>query len=206
MGLLLGAAPALVDAQIIRVPSPSETRRPVAINASAGFFRTQSRFDGQSGVSWNLGDAFQYRVSADVGLRSGSLGIAGTLATVPIQRGGNPGSDGDIQFRQLLATFRSPEASGFHQVIEIGVGLSQWANYSGSDVLSDDETKARNGVALLIGYGFAFPLGERFAVSLVQDYGTVIGSAEGLPSGSSRAQQQFTTRLGVRWRVAGGQR
>lgn len=206
MGLLFVAIPALADAQLIRVPSPDETRRPISVSAGVAYFQTQSRFDGQSGVSWNLGEAFQYRVSADVGLRSGSLGLAGTLAYVPINRGGDPNSDGDIQFRQLLATFRSPEASGFHQVIEIGVGLAQWANYSGTDVLTAEEGEPRNALALVIGYGFAFPMGDRFALSLVQDYGTVIGSAEGLPSGTRRSQQQFTTRVGLRWRVAGGSR
>lgn len=203
--MLCAAALSPASAQLIRVPAPDEAVRPLNASLSAGYFQTQSRFDGQSGVAWLLGDGFQYRASVDVGLRTGSLGITGTLATIPIQRDGSPLSDGDIQFRQLLATFRSPQGQGFSQVIEISAGLSQWVNYSGTDVLSDDERKARNALTFVIGYGFAFPLGTRASITLVQDYATVIGSAEGLPSGARRSQEQYTTRIGVRYRIRGTQ-
>lgn len=176
---------------------------PVGIQASAGYFIAQNRFDGISGLTWNLGDAWQYRLSADVGFRSGSLGIAGTVATVPIQRGPSIASRGDIQLRQLLATFRSPEPRTFGQIIELGVGLSQWANYSGTDVLSDADAAARNAFAIAISYGFSVPLGRRFAAQLMQDYTTAIGSRDGLPAGARRSQEQYTTRIGLRWRATG---
>ena len=171
--------------------------------ASAGYFIAQNRFDGISGLTWNLGDAWQYRLGVDVGLRSGSVGIAGTVATVPIQRGSNFNSRGDIQLRQLLATFRSPEPRTFGQIIELGVGLSQWANYSGTDALSDADAAARNAFAIAISYGFSVPLGRRFAAQLMQDYTTAIGSREGLPAGARRSQEQYTTRIGLRWRATG---
>lgn len=199
----LVAAPVLaLDAQIIRVPSASAARRPVSASVHAGYFQTASRYD-RTGDFWSLGDGFQYRAAVDVGIRSGSIGLTGTLATVPIVRASNPSGRGDIQFRQLLATFRSPEGDGFHQLIEVSAGLAQWANYSGSDVLSPDEQEARNAFALVIGYGFGFPLNERLAFTLVQDAATIIGSAEGLPSGARRSQAQYTTRLGLRYRFAG---
>lgn len=190
-------------AQLIKVPMSDNRTIPVGIQASAGYFIAQDRFDGISGLTWNLGDAWQYRLSADVGFRSGSLGIAGTVATVPIQRGSNFNSRGDIQLRQLLATFRSPEPRSFGQIIELGVGLSQWANYSGTDVLSDADAAARNAFAIAISYGFAVPLGRRFAAQVMQDYTTAIGSREGLPAGARRSQEQYTTRIGLRWRATG---
>jgi len=192
-----------LDAQLIRVPSPDAAKRPITASVGVGYFQTQGRFDGQSGVSWALGEAFQYRGTVDVGLRSGALGITGTLASVPIRRSANPSGDGTIDFRQVMATFRSPEAQGFFQVIEVSTGLAQWANYAGTDVLSDDERKARNALAIVIGYGFGFGLGERGAFTVVQDYATIVGSTEGLPSGTRRSQQQYTTRLGFRYRVRG---
>jgi hypothetical protein len=198
------AAALPLDAQLIRVPSPDESKRPVSVSLSAGYFLTQDRFDGQSGVQWQLGDGYQYRAAVDVGLRSGALGLTGTVATIPIRRDGDPSSDGDITLRQFLATFRSPQGSGFSQVIEVSAGLSQWANYSGGDVLSDEEKKPRNALTFVIGYGFGFPLGSRATVTLVQDYATVIGSGEGLPPGAKRSQEQFTTRLGLRYRIRGG--
>jgi hypothetical protein len=206
VALGLACVPALspLGAQLISVPDADDARRPITVAVGAGLLQTQGRYDGQSGVSWNLGESFQYRASVEVGLRSGSLlGITGALASVPISRGGVPGSDGDIQHRLLMATFRSPEGQGFYQLIEIGAGLSQWASYSGTDALTAEERKARNGFVLSVGFGFGFALGDRGAFTLVQDAGTVIGSSEGLPSGTSRVQRQYTTRLGFRLRLGG---
>lgn len=180
-----------------------EVTRPVFVHASAGYFLTQNRFDGQTGEAWFLGDGWQYRVGADVGTELGSFGLAATLATVPIQRGNSTASVGDIQQRQFLGTFRSPEPRGFGQVIELGVGLSQWLNYSGTDVLTAAEAKPRNAVAFVLGYGLSLPVGKRFTVALAQDYATIIGSGDGLPPGTRRAQEQYTTRIGLRWRALG---
>jgi hypothetical protein len=179
---------------------------PVSVQASAGYLLAQNRYDGVSGQNWYFGDAWQYRVSADVGLSMGSLGVAGTLATVPLQRGNSTASNGEIQLRQLLATFRSPEPRSFGQIFELGLGLSQWAEYAGTDVVSGDDAKPRNAVAVAIGYGVSIPLGTRFAAQLMQDYTTAIGSREGLPVGARRAQEQYTTRIGLRWRAAGAPR
>lgn len=205
LGLVFGVLPAprALHAQLIRVPTRDEVTRPIAVHAAAGYFLTQNRFDGTSGLSWYLGDGWQYRFGADFGLEMGSFGVAATLASVAIQRGSSSASVGEIQQRQLLATFRSPEPRSFGQVIEFGVGLSQWANYSGSDVLTGDDAKPRNALAFVLGYGFSIPLGKRANVTLVQDYATAIGSGKGLPPGTRRAQEQYTTRIGLRWRVRG---
>lgn len=204
--LLLALSLRPAAAQLIRVPMADERSLPVSVQLSAGYFVAQNRFDGVSGLTWYLGDAWQYRLSADVGVSMGSFGIAGTIATVPIQRGGSAASNGDIQLRQLLATFRSPEPRGFGQVIEVGLGVSQWADYSGTDALSDADAAARNAVALAIGYGFSVPLGTRVALQVMQDYTTAIGSREGLPAGARRSQEQYTTRIGLRWRAVGAAR
>ena len=202
--LCLLAAPA--RAQIISVPSPDQTRRPVAVSASFGFLQTQSRFDGQSGVLWSLGEALQYRATLELGLRSGSIGVAGSLASVSIRRQGGSAplnSSGDIQLRQVLGTFRTPETEGAHQIVEVGLGLSQWANYSGTDQLTADEAKPRNAFTLVVGYGFGFSVGNRASLMIVQDVSTLWGSKEGLPSGESRMVRQYTTRVGVRYRLLG---
>lgn len=155
-------------AQIVRVPSSDASDRPIGIQAHVGYFQTTDRVDGQSGALWAFGEAFQYRLGVDFGLRSGSLGVTGTIATVPVAFSSAPGADGEIQFRQVMATFRSPEARVFHQLLEVSAGWAQWTNYSGEAVLSSEESKPRNALSIVIGYGFAFPLGERAAVTLVQ--------------------------------------
>lgn len=204
LALLVASAP--LSAQIIKVPSPAEGGPPISVSATFGFLQTQSRFDGQSGTLWQLGEALVYRASVDLGIRSGAIGVTGSIASVPIRRSGGSapsGSNGDIQLRKLLATFRTPEAQGFHQIVEVSMGLAQWTGYSGTDLLTPEEQKARNAFALVVGYGFGFSIGERAAFTLAQDVATLWGSAEGLPSGEGRSVRQFITRVGLRYRIRG---
>ena len=207
--LALGAALLFATeagAQIIKAPSPAETRRPLSASVGLGFLQSQDRFDGQSGTRWDLGEALQYRAALEYGMRSGSLALVGSLANLPIYRSGGSApsnSDGTIELRQFLGAFRTPEIEGAHQIVEVGLGVSQWANYSGTDQLTADEQKTRNAFTLVVGYGFGFTVGDRAALTLVQDMATLWGSAEGLPSGASRMVRQYTTRVGVRYRFRG---
>lgn len=202
LAALLALAPA-AGAQLIKVPMDDARAHPVSVTASFGYFVPQNRLDGVSGLPWYHGDALQYRVNADVAFSMGSFGVAGAVATVPLQRGNSTASNGEIQMRHVLATFRSPEPRSFGQVIEIAAGLSQYANYSGTDVVTGDDAKPRNAFAISLGYGFVIPLGTQFGVTLMQDYVTAIGSRNGLPAGARRSQEQYTTRLGLRWRALG---
>ena len=126
LAALVLCAPA-AGAQIISVPAPDQTRRPLSATATFGFLQTQSRFDGQSGVGWSLSEALQYRGSIEYGLRSGSVGLTGSLASVPIRRVGGTApldSRGDIQLRQALASFRTNETEGAqedrHRALQLG--------------------------------------------------------------------------------------
>ena len=206
----LGAATAILasdaDAQIIKVPTPDEARTPISVSASFGFLQTQDRFDGQSGAQWYLGEALQYRGSLEYGTTSGSLALVGSLANVPIARSGGRStgfSDGTIQLRHMIAAFRTRETPGAHEFVEVGVGVAQWANYSGTDARTADEWKARNAFTLVVGYGFGFTVGSRASIAMVQDMSTLWGSKEGLPAGRSRSVRQYTTRLGLRSRFFG---
>lgn len=193
-------------AQLIRVPMDDQRSLPISVQASVGYLLVQNRYDGVNGENWYFGDGWQYRVGADIGTSMGSFGVAGTVATLPLRRSGSPALNGEIQLRQALATFRSPNPRGFGQVIELGLGMSQWANYSGDDAPTGADAKARNAVAIALGYGLHIPLGSRFSIQLTQDYTTAIGSGKGLPAGARRAQEHYTTRLGLRMRALGAQR
>lgn len=197
--LLLAARP--VSAQILKVPSPAETRVPIAITAGFGFLQTSGRTDGTSQTYWALGEGLQYRASLDVGLRSGSFSVAGTTATIPIRRDGGP--IGEIEMRQYLATFRTPETEGPHQILELGAGMSQWLNYTGPEQLTAAEAKPVNALTVTIGYGFGFTVGKRLSVLVVQDLGNLWGPKTGLGTGDSRLQRQYITRLGARYIFAG---
>ncbi|MEK0430992.1 MAG: hypothetical protein RL139_796 [Gemmatimonadota bacterium] len=204
LGGLLVAATA--EAQLIKVPTEAAARRPITLSASLGILQTQSRYDGQSGVSWYLGEAVQQRVTVDVGLRSGAFGVSYGQSAVPISRDGGsavPGSDGHIQLRNYLVSFRSRETEGAHQIVELAGGLSRWADYRGTDPLTPEEARPRDAVTLVVGYGFGFTLGRRAALTLIQDYATLWGSGEGLSAGQTRSVRQYITRVGLRYRFTG---
>lgn len=201
---LVWGAPA--GAQLIKVPTLSDARRPITLSASIGILQTQSRYDGQSGVNWYLGEAAQQRLTVDVGLRSGALGVSYGQSAVPISRDGGsavPGSNGHIQLRNYLMSFRSRETEGAHQIVELAGGLSRWADYRGTDPLTPAEAKPRDAVTLVVGYGFGFTLGRRAALTLIQDYATLWGSGTGLSAGQTRSVRQYITRVGLRYRVTG---
>ena len=70
--LLAAALAQTLAAQLIKVPMSDEVSRPISVQASAGYFLTQNRFDGQSGQPWYFGDGWQYRIAARV--NSGRFG------------------------------------------------------------------------------------------------------------------------------------
>ena len=204
--LLCVTLASIADAQLIKVPAPSTARRPITLSVSSGFLQTEGRIDGQTGTVWSLGEAAQHRLMVDVGLRSGALGLTASTARVPIVRQGIEAptrSDGTIQLRQLLATFRTLEQMGPHQIVELGAGLSQWADDQGTDPVTTDERSARNALTLVVGYGFGFSLGPKASLTLVQDYATLWGPKDGLSAGERRSQRQYVTRLGLRYRLSG---
>jgi len=204
--LLLASVAATAQGQLIKVPTPSSARRPITLSVSSGFLQTEGRVDGTTGTVWALGEAAQHRLMVDVGLRSGALGVTASTARVPIVRQSalaSTRSDGTIQLRQLLATFRTLDQEGPHQIVELGGGLSQWAGYRGTDQVTAEDGAARNAFTLVVGYGFGFSLGTKASLTLVQDYATLWGPKEGLSAGQSRSQRQYVTRLGLRYRVSG---
>lgn len=202
------AAPlgAPLGAQLIKVPAPREARRAVTLSGSLGILQSQGRLDGQSGATWYLGEAVDRRLTVDVGLRSGAVGVSLGDARLPLSRSGGsarPDSDGEITQRSYLLTFRSRETEGAHQIIELATGMSQWADYRGTDPLTPDEAAPRRAFSLIVGYGFGFTLGRRTTLTLVQDYATLWGPGEGLRAGETRAVRQYVTRVGLRLRLTG---
>lgn len=180
-----------------------ESSRVITVSGDVGLLSTGSRYDAVDGATWLFSEAIAYRVGVDFALSAGSLGIIAVTSRVPMYRSGVINSDGDITFRQIAASIRSPEGRGVHQLIEITVGWAQWADYSGTDPISAESEKARNAAILAIGYGFAFPLGSRATFTFVQDAGLLIGSGDNIPANASRTQTQYHTRIGLRFRVAG---
>lgn len=200
--LVLALAPE-AGAQILRVPGAQSNGPPVHVSAEVGFLDSQGRFDGPSQTYWNLGQGIQYRASLSFGTRLGAFGVSGSTASLPVAASTGLGTArGDVDQRMLLATFRSPDAPRLHQVIEVSLGMAQWSGLD-TDVALPTDAETRSAFALLVGYGIGIPLGSRATVSIVQDLGTIVGSKEDVPAGTTRVVRQYTTRLGLRWRLAG---
>lgn len=198
---LLG--PTSAGAQILRVPQAERGGPPILLAAEIGFLDTQGRYDGPSQTVWGLGQAVQYRASLAVGTGIGAFGVSASTATLPVTVSGGLGSTrGDVDLRMFLGTFRSPDAPRLHQIIEIGIGLAQWTALE-TDAPQPTDDEARNAFALQVGYGIGIPLGGRATLSIIQDLGTLVGSGKDLPSGTSRIVRQYTTRVGLRVRLAG---
>lgn len=196
--------PTSAAAQLIRVPDEDSFGPRITLSGGAGLLFVGDRYDAIDDARWLMGEAIQMRGSVDVAMRSGSLGLVATLATVPIVRSTAPGNRGEIQLRQLMLSFRSPSSPGFHQTLEVSGGWSQWARYRGDDVLTSEAKRARNGLAVMLGYGAAFPLGDRVTFSFAQDIGAIIGSGKDLPVGESRSQNVYQTRMELRIKLSGG--
>ncbi len=200
--LMLALAPGL-SAQILRVPGAQSSGPPIHVSAEIGFLDTQGRYDGPSQSYWNLGQGIQYRASLSIGTRMGAFGVSGSTASLPVAAATGLGvARGDVDLRMLLATFRSPHAPRLHQVIEVSLGMAQWTGLD-TDMAQPTDAESRNAFALLLGYGIGIPLGSRATVSIVQDLGTIVGSKAGVPAGTTRVVRQYTTRLGLRLRLAG---
>jgi hypothetical protein len=201
--VLLAAVTARVEGQLIHVPDDDSNGPTISLTGGVGLLIAGNRYDVVEGGRWSMGDGIQKRVMLDIATRSGSFGLVGTLATVSMLRQSST-SQGEIDLRQLMLSFRSPEGYGFHQTIEIAGGWSQWASYRGDDVLTAEEREPRNGFAVMIGYGAAFPIGDRVTFSFAQDVGAIIGSGKGLPVGESRSQSVYQTRMELRIKLSGG--
>lgn len=203
LAFLLASLSARASAQLIHVPDEDEFGATISVTGGAGLLLVGNRYDAIDGTRWVMGEAIQMRGMVDIAMRSGSFGLVGTLATVPMFRA-NSGAPGEIQLRQVMVSFRSPASDGFHQTLEVSGGWSQWASYRGDDVLTAEQKKPRNGLGVMLGYGAAFPMGDRVTFAFAQDIGVIVGSGKGLPVGESRSQSVYQTRIELRIRLSGG--
>jgi hypothetical protein len=97
-----------------------------------------------------------------------------------------------------MGTFHLGGGSGFHQVIDAGVGVTQYGNFR-DDAAGTRLVPSRDAdFAFSIGYGIGYSPSERVEVFIVQEYGNTIHQREGLANDARTSAQQLVTRLGVR--------
>ncbi|HUF28944.1 MAG TPA: hypothetical protein VMM18_18325 [Gemmatimonadaceae bacterium] len=201
--VLLPVAP--IDAQVITLPR--RTTQPAGWTSfHIGFHESQGVNDGRTGTIWDFGSGLLYRASIEQA-RPGesSIGLIGSYARLPMSHRGDPAclisacnAHGDVW--SVLANFRLGGGEGFHQILEFGLGITHYRNFT------DDDTGARlapldgdSDVTLGVSYGFGYGLSRRTQIMLVQDFATSLHQGDGLQGGERRLVQQRTTRIGVRY-------
>lgn len=194
----------VAGAQVFGIPQP--TGRSLWVSAGTGWAQSGDLADGASQATWTLGQYSPLRAAVEFERRGQSLGLAVSHAKVPMTYDG-PGCarcDADIDALQMMGIFRvggGGPGQGFHQVIELGGGVTQWSKLTSRGPGTIAPMTADNDLTFQIGYGFGLNLGDAFAVTLVQEVATVIHQKDGLASGQNRSLTQRTTRLGARLRL-----
>lgn len=202
LALALGVATPL-GAQILRVPSPADNRRPLTLSVGTGWLQSQNRFDGATNRDWLFDNVLQHRVGLDVAVRGVALGLSGSLATIPtFESNGVTVREGEVGLTQLLFTIRSRGGEGFHQLIEASAGVSRWGKFE-PDAGTATAGETASATTLALGYGFGYGLSNRATFYVIQDGSYLFGSKDGLPDGVSSTTRQYVTRLGFRWRLVG---
>lgn len=173
---------------------------------SIGWLQQQGLCDPDSGACWDFGSAPQWRASLELPKGQGaSFGVAATMSRLPLiySSGLATGNsclrcDADANVTQIMGQLHLGGSTGFHQVIDIGAGMTMFSNFrerTGGTRLGDGKTK--QDFSFSIGYGFGYALSPRAQIMLVQDYGLIIHKRQ--PGESNNTAQQSNLRVGVRF-------
>ena len=205
---LVSAAATSLDAQIIR---RSVVDEPAAwASLGIGMLDMSSISDQDSKSTWIFGQGLQYRATLEKALSGGAgLGIVATFAKMPLTYRPatsvipsptcNPECDATANVSSLAAGFHMGGGNGVHQVIQLNVGATMFANFRDDDSGAQlAPTEMDVDLAFQVGYGIGYAIGPRLHASLVQEFGIIVHPGNGEGS-SSRTVQSQSTRLSVRY-------
>ena len=212
----IASAADAAGAQVVRLPRRSQEPALWA-SAGVGYAQMSAVSDGRTNADWGFGDGLQYRASLEYALGGGmGVGLVGSFARLPMTYAqgtvpdgvgplpapGTYDAHGDV--RSLHAGFHSGGRLGFHQVIQVGVGVTSFANFRRDDTDAQIGPSSDTDFSFSLGYGFGYSLGARMSIYVVQDLSSNIHQKDGLPNDARRMTTQYTTRAGLRMGV--GQR
>jgi hypothetical protein len=202
IAVLLALVADAARAQIIR---PVRRDNPIAwTSLSVGFLQQQSFHDPTTDADWDFGSGFQFRGTLEIPLGGATLGLAGSIARLPMIYRGPPATarscfncDADANISQLLANFRIGGGSGFHQVIDLMAGYTFFHNFQGTDGTPLGPEKAVTDFTFGLGYGFGYNFTSRAQLMVVQDLMLMVHKR--LPGNADNVLQQRTLRVGGRF-------
>jgi hypothetical protein len=196
--------------QVMRLPGSGEPAYWTSL--SAGLFQTQAVLDGRTQTVWDFGQGVQYRASIEQAIgNQSSIGVTGTYARLPLtftelapatdvsSCGG--GCDAHADVTSLTGSFHAGGGQGFHQVIDLAVGVTRFAHFRADDTDRRLGPDGDTDFSFMVGYGFGYSLSPRTQIVLVQEYGSAFHQGDGLRGSDRRMNQQYTTRLGARFGI-----
>jgi hypothetical protein len=187
-------------AQIMRLPRSTDPGS--FLTLAIGLRQQQPVTDGSTSSSWDFGQGIEYRGTLEHNMRGGTtVGVAVTHANMPLTyRSTLVATDAHATVRSYMFTVHGGGTRGFHQVFDIGAGITRYSNFRRDQ---DDQVIAGapatdNDLTFALGYGLGYAFSSRSQVTLVQEYGLVIHQNEGLSGSASRSSQTYITRIGMR--------
>lgn len=202
IAVLLALVAEVAHAQIIR---PVRRDNPIAwTSLSVGFLQQQDFHDPTTNADWDFGSGFQFRGTLEYPMGGASLGLAASMARLPLIYRGAPfterscvSCDADANVSQLLANFRIGGGSGFHQVIDLMAGYTFFHNFKSSDGAELGPEKAVSDFTFGLGYGFGYNFTSRAQLMVVQDLMLMVHKR--VPGNVENILQQRTLRVGGRF-------
>lgn len=214
LALLVSAAVAsTARGQVIR--PPVQTQPNAWTSFSIGFAQPFTVNDGNTGTTWQFGDAMQYRVSLEKPIQyQSTIGLTATFArptlsyvpfTTSLTTICSAGCDATANVTQLLATFHAGGSTiGLHQVIDLAAGATGYWNFRETTTgVKLAPSSPDIDFSLGLGYGFGYTISPGMQLDLVQDFNLSVHQHTGLAGGQDALGRQFITRLGVRFALGG---
>lgn len=200
--LLVSSSTAGAQFEVRRSYSPSSYS-----SLSIGLLDISNIADRNSGSNWYFGQGIEYRLSLEYAIRNQTgVGLSVIYATLPLDYepasptgSCSPVCTANARLLAIMAGFHTGGRQGLHQVLEIDAGAAKFSSFRTDD--GDDPIDVGDqgwDLSISIGYGLGIGFTDRFAVTLVQDYGLIFHPDRSSGS-NSRFAQKRSTRLGVRY-------
>jgi hypothetical protein len=185
----------------------------VNFGVAAGMLSVKTVDDARSGSIWEIRSSRQVRASLDRNVSpTTTLGL--TLAYAPLTMsykrvrfagegpgGCNNGCDAEADLWKLGATVRVISGPGFHHILELTAGVSQYSDFREKTTGARLAPRASDrDFATTVGYGFGWSAGRALDLSLVGDVGFALHGR----SGTDFPKTDVTWLGGVRFVVRGG--
>ncbi|MEP7002399.1 MAG: hypothetical protein ABI969_18055 [bacterium] len=184
-------------AQIIRQRFGMQT--PSAwISGGVGLQQAFSVTDGTTGTQWQFGSATTYGGSIEKALSNGmTLGVRGSTGIIPLNYAGAAVTfNADARVSQLFGTLRLASGEGFHTVLELSAGATNYSDFKTQTTAMKLEPLAGDtDFAFSFGYGFGYNLSPRVSVDVVQDIATSVHQKHGLAPGDDSTVRIHGTRI-----------